>query len=194
MKYAPLLTLLIACSSASAPDSEVRPETGGDTGTNVPVLDEGWYSLDGSVDVAGGQILEGTVELQLWKADDRGLPTSLCTETIQVSAPTSLPAPTDDVLLYGLWTIPLPVETCLGGPSQLSLGVGPLPRELWPATEAKGASLRHTRGLYTIVRRELVVFGLAGTAAQLEGRGAPTSLEPLPDGTYQLLTAFLLDL
>lgn len=194
-----LLIPLAACSAynlnAEAPDSTgvFTSEPPTDTG-DPPVIEEGWASFDGTLVVEEGEAQRTDVTLGLWEPDAFGAPRLACTVPLSVEAPARVVPPADPITPYGMWQVSTVNPSCLGTPTVVPLGIGPLPRELWPAADAAGVSTRQTRGLYTVWNGDLVIFGLAGTQQQLDGRGAPTTLDPLPDGTYRLLSSYLLEL
>lgn len=191
-----LLLPLFACSAYNAADpNDVASSvpTTDDTG-EPPVVEEGWATFDGRVDIAGGVPTATQITLGLWEKDSIGQPSLSCSAELHAEAPTVITAPPDEVEPYVMWQLSTANDSCLGTEDLVALGIGPLPRELWPAAEFEGVSVRQSRGLYTVWDGRLVVFGLAGTQAQLQGRGAPTTLDPLPDGTYELVSAYLLEL
>lgn len=196
-----LLPLLAsACSSYAEPD--VPEPTDGytpiPTDTATPVLPEdAWLGLSGRAVVdADGAWSGGEIVASVYSRDPATSATvAVCQAVSPVEGPLE-PAvpPSDDDEVFGLWTVPLVDSECPGIPADLVLGIGPLPSVLWPVARDAQASIRLTRGLYGVDRGELVVFGLAGTAAQRAGRGTPASLVPLPPGDYELSGAYLLPL
>lgn len=188
-----LLLLLTACASYAEIAEPSETPTPTDTGDITPI-DDGWFGLDGTLEVEQGEVTSGLLVLSVWTYDVQGRPALACTVQVQVQDPPAVSAPEDEVAVYGMWRIGLDVDFCQGAPNAVDIGIGPLPQVLWPTVDAAGSSLRHARGLYRGDQQDLVVFGFAGTQAQLAGRGSPTSLEPLPDGTYRIQTSYLLEL
>lgn len=194
------LLLGLACSSNdinltdTAPtDTDPPTDTDLDTG-EAPGPDPVWFSVDGLLHVRDGALTEASaLEIGMWSKHQDGSPMLGCVDRLQVlGAPVAQPA--DPVELYGTWEIPLAGGTCAGRPTRVTLGIGPLLADLWPAAEQLEVSLRQTRGLYLAADAELFVFGLAATADQAAGLGAPPSLDPLPDGAYHLRGIWLLPL
>lgn len=195
--------LLVGCAFAGLDASDIdsgmfdtdTPVDTSDTGEPVS-LEGDWMAVSGVIDLADGQVV-GTPALQLevLASDAEGvLEPVACDATL--ASPEPVEQAPDDVTLYGNWRFTVEPGTCSGLPTTLELGIGPLLPTLWPSADAMGASLKHTRGLYAAKadRSGLWVFGLAGTTAQIAGEGAPTSLDPLPDGRYHLRSAYLLAL
>lgn len=193
--------VLVACggknaapADTAAPSGPVDTDTPVDTG-DPPGPEPAWYSVDGILRLEDGAPTEGsTLDVGIWGRDPHGIAVQTCMDRFDASAALPGVPPLDDVTPYGAWFIELTDGTCPGRPAVVGVGIGPLLPELWPAAESMGVSVRHTRGLYLTSGDELVVFGLAATADQAAGAGAPDSLYPLPDGRYHLRGVWLLPL
>ncbi|MEZ4319461.1 MAG: hypothetical protein R3F61_18240 [Myxococcota bacterium] len=198
------LALGTACSENGLADAPRSPDTADtdepvdtdDTGV-LPGLEGDWMALSGTVDLADGQPVDGSVPtLQVLLSDSLGVLTEVPCGATLVGPAEPVVQVDDPIALYGNWRFTVDPGTCAGLPATLELGIGPLDTALWPYADQEGASRKHTRGLYTpnAGRTGLWVFGLAGTTAQIAGEGTPASLDPLPDGRYHLRSAYLLAL
>jgi len=176
-------------------DTDPRPDTA-DTG-QAPNLEGDWLTLSGSLDLVGGQPQSSSsIALDVQVTDAEGTITLVDCLASLTSPGVAISQPADEVELYGLWRFEVDAGDCIGLPSAMDVGIGPLIPALWPAADQVGASRKHTRGLYTPNPRGagLLVFGMAGTLEQINGEGTPVSLDPLPDGRYHLRSAYLLEL
>ena len=194
-----ILFVLASCSSISeapmTPDTDTTIDTGTDT-DQPPPLDPLWYSINGVLQISDGlPTEESQLDLSLWGTSN-GVPVTTCSQSTHGIGLPSTP-PQDEIDVFGFWSFNVPSLGCVGLPTTVSVGIGPLVPSLYPAIDSLGFSPRHTRGLYSTsgeLQTELTVFGVAGTAQQLAGNGEPVSLFPLPDGKYQLQGVYLLPL
>lgn len=196
-----MLAITLACASdnslpadsADPDDTDTPVDTAVDTADPLPIPPL-WYSVDGRWILHGGAVGPGsTLELAVWgREGDQAV--RLCTDTIDASGSLDVQPPDDEVAVFGMWAVSTTEGGCADRPAEVRLGIGPLLPDLWPAADAEGASLKHTRGLYVADGDRLWVSGLAATAEQAQGLGAPPSLDPLPDGRYHLRGVWLLPL
>lgn len=197
----PLFALLVGCYAGREPAPEfydTGPRTVDTTDTAAPPIpDDSWLEVRGTFDLVDGRVAAGHLTAVVHARDaNTGSLAPGCTTETDVTEPPATTQPDDDVQLYGIWRVPVNAVGCPGIPVVLDLGLGPLPPTLFGAAEQRDASTRHTRGLYTVdpAGPTLLALGLAGTAEQRAGSGAPASLSPLPDGEYLLEGIYLLPL
>ena len=123
--------------------------------------------------------------------------TTLCSETLQVVTGTAEVLNDATVPVYGWWSIITDPSTCgTDLPLGLKIGIGAWDPQLEPAAIAANLYGGSLYGLYTQAdpTDPVFVYGAAGTSAQFSGNEPPVSYGPLPDGTYQLRSLYLLPL
>lgn len=195
-------------------------DTNRDSGDSAPPEPAQYWSLDGSLVVSGGvlDVAASTLYVDLWldgtsvcgatPASDTGvLDTAADTDVVLVPTEPEVAfageqAPPSDLALLAWWDLTLSEGSApCGQPlpaSAVGLGLGPMDARLYPALENGGFSDPATAGasLYSAYLRvgagDVWVFGVAGTAEQFAGTGAVADSAPLPDGTYELRSLYLL--
>ena len=148
------------------------------------------WGLTGDLVIADGVLL----------AESQALVFSTRDATCEVRAILSgaevvVPTPTQPEGLVQAFAIsgdPEANATCtFRGPTQIVLAFGPTDPQLAPAADRAGVSLASMYGLYLgEPGSSLLLVGLAGTQAQIEGADTPVMDAPVPDGTYRLLTLY----
>lgn len=166
----------------------------GQTGTTTtPAPMASWVSIDGLLEVTGGEVNTDTSTLSLDFFDSEL--NSLCSEVRTVASATSDVSPTTEPSLFGWWYLDLAPSSCTSDfPDLLRLGLGPWDPLLAAAADAEGLNGDDLYGLYVQDNplSALVVFGVAGSAAQFAGYEPPITDGDLPDSTYQLRSLYLL--
>ena len=197
-----LLALVSGCAAGTFADidNSEPPPSGPDTGAEdtgeVRTLEGDFMALSGTITFLDGEPVETLVTVEVQASDAQGTLSVVECGAMLVGPPVPVEQPDDDVSLFGLWRYDVEIGLCPDLPLTFEVGLGPLLPTLWPQLEEADASLRHSRGVYTPNSGcdGLWVFGYAGTAQQLQGVGLPVSLDPLPDGTYSVESAYLLPL
>lgn len=192
-----------------------------DSDDEAPAEPAQYWSLDGTLVVAGGalDVDASALYVDLWldghsvcgalpPSDTGSADTDTATDA-DVAVPTepdvafaSVQEAPSDVALLAWWDLALtegavPCEQPLPA-SAVGLGLGPMDPRLYPALENAGFGDPAAAGatLYSAYLRvgsgDVWVFGVAGTTEQFAGTGAVVDTAPLPDGTYELRSLYLL--
>lgn len=198
-----LLTGLCACSSRDLSLSDVADTAANTTASGYTVTSSGspyttlspavWVSVDGLLEVSDGQIDTATSTLSLEYFDSEM--NVQCSEIRTISSAASGPAPDSDTSIFGWWFLELSTATCTSDlAEQLWFGLGAWDPLMAPAADADGLTGENLYGLYVQDNplSPLVVFGVAGSAAQFAGNESPITEGTLPDNTYQMRSLYLL--
>lgn len=158
--------------------------------TNVPTH----FELSGDVEVQNELIdpAASVIDIDYRNADGD----SVCTDIARpITAATPVVNNDADLPLYGWWSIDLePSASCPYGPDNLLLGIGAWDPQLDAAAAAQNLVGTDLYALYARlnISDPVWVFGASGTSEQFNGTTPPVTSAPLPDGTYQLRSLFLL--
>jgi hypothetical protein len=193
---------LIGCAAAEFADVDDTDAPSVDTGFDTDdtgatrTLEGDFMALAGTIELVAGEPVATDIAVEVQASDAEGTLSVVECGASLVGQPVASEPPDDEVVLFGMWRYDVDPGLCPDLPGSFEVGLGPLLPTLWPQLEEAGASLRHSRGLYTpnTARDGLWVFGYAGTPEQLDGIGLPASLQPLPDGVYAIESAYLLPL
>lgn len=164
--------------------------TGSPYATLAPAI---WVSVDGLFEVSGGDIDTATSTLSLEYFDSEL--NVQCSEVRAIASAETSPVPNSDTSIFGWWYLELSAASCTSDfAEQLWLGLGAWDPLMAPAADADGLTGEDLYGLYVQDNplSPLLVFGVAGSAAQFAGNEPPITEGTLPENTYQLRSLYLL--
>lgn len=208
------LAIVLSCGpSTGGAIDDTGPPTEGDTDvdsdsdddTASPLSDVAWFTLQGYLQVTGGEAVAGgsRIEVQFHpseaESNDGGI--EPCSVLPGILGLTTTTASDPTVTLYGWWAASLADpddDACITQlPANLHLGIGPVEPALFPAMEAQGYDPQAGTlyGLYvqygSAPTPPIWVFGVTGTTDNFAGT-APAAGPPLPNGDYTLVSLHLL--
>ncbi len=166
--------------------------TATDTGFTYTANSPEFYSFEGSLEVVNGDIDLALSALEVGYRNEAGEP--LCSGIREVLTAVQAVPSDPDLPLYAWWDLELGVSPCGDhGQDSFSIGIG-----AWDPQLDAAASAQYLVGadLYSLYIQpnavDTFVFGVSGTSEQFLGTTPPATAAPLPDGTYQLRTLYLL--
>lgn len=163
-----------------------------ETGTE-DLVEPGWFAVDATVTIAEGAPVAApaAVTLTVVGTDTQ---TQLCELTLPSDALS--PGTPPDASLWAWWTLPvLASDACAVLPDTVGLGLGPMVADLRAALGSSGLDgvADSLYGAYVSPNGAGPwAFGVGGTTTDFEGDDAAAA--PLPDGSYQITTLYLVAL